>query len=62
KKSCWAQVAAEGYQGPLCCLRQGFRHSSSARKARTPDFIRRVSAIFEDDPSRSIRDVAKELD
>ncbi|QQP51891.1 Uncharacterized protein FKW44_013377, partial [Caligus rogercresseyi] len=32
-----------------------------ARKARTPDFIRRVSDIFEHDPSRSIRDAAKEL-
>ncbi|QQP36762.1 Uncharacterized protein FKW44_021958, partial [Caligus rogercresseyi] len=38
------------------------RPSSSARKARTPDFIRRVSNIFEHDPSRFIRDVAKELD
>ncbi|QQP54509.1 Uncharacterized protein FKW44_007359, partial [Caligus rogercresseyi] len=41
---------------------RAFRPSSSARKARTPDFIRRVSDIFEHDPSRSIRDVAKELD
>ncbi|QQP50801.1 Hypothetical protein FKW44_011931, partial [Caligus rogercresseyi] len=38
------------------------RPSSSARKARSPDFITRVSDIFEHDPSRSIRDVAKELD
>ncbi|QQP52258.1 Uncharacterized protein FKW44_004355 [Caligus rogercresseyi] len=30
-------------------------------QARTPDFIRRVSDIFEHDPNRSIKDVAKEL-
>ncbi|QQP53272.1 Uncharacterized protein FKW44_005697 [Caligus rogercresseyi] len=31
----------------------------STRKARTSNFIRRVSDIFEHDPSRSIRDVAR---
>ncbi|QQP37663.1 Hypothetical protein FKW44_018020, partial [Caligus rogercresseyi] len=36
--------------------------SSNTRKARIPDFMRRVSDIFEHDPSRSIRDVVKELD
>ncbi|QQP37080.1 Hypothetical protein FKW44_022389, partial [Caligus rogercresseyi] len=34
----------------------------STRKARTLDFMRRVSDIFEHDPSRAIRDVTKELD
>ncbi|QQP39800.1 Uncharacterized protein FKW44_013632, partial [Caligus rogercresseyi] len=38
------------------------RPSSSACKARTPDFIRRVSDILEHDPSRFLRDVAKEQD
>ncbi|QQP51460.1 Uncharacterized protein FKW44_012835, partial [Caligus rogercresseyi] len=31
------------------------------RQGQGPDFIRRVSDIFEHDPSRSIRDAAKEL-
>ncbi|QQP57793.1 Uncharacterized protein FKW44_002897, partial [Caligus rogercresseyi] len=47
---------------PRAVVDRAFRPSSSARKARTPDFIRRVSDIFEHDPSRSIRDVAKKLD
>ncbi|QQP52356.1 Uncharacterized protein FKW44_004486, partial [Caligus rogercresseyi] len=47
---------------PPAVVDWAFRPSSSARKAKTPDFIRRVSDIFEYDPSRSIRDVAKELD
>ncbi|QQP56331.1 Uncharacterized protein FKW44_000948, partial [Caligus rogercresseyi] len=47
---------------PRAVVDRAFRPSSIARKARSPDFIRRVSDIFEHDPSRSIRDVAKELD
>ncbi|QQP54127.1 Uncharacterized protein FKW44_006848, partial [Caligus rogercresseyi] len=31
-------------------------------QSQDPDLFRRVSDIFEHDPSRSIRDVAKELD
>ena len=38
------------------------RPSSSVSKARTLDFIRRVSDIFKHDPNRSIRDISWEMD
>ncbi|QQP49495.1 Uncharacterized protein FKW44_010193, partial [Caligus rogercresseyi] len=47
---------------PRAVVDRAFRPSSSARKARTPNFIRRVSEIFEHDPSRPNRDVTKELE
>ncbi|QQP57102.1 Hypothetical protein FKW44_001981, partial [Caligus rogercresseyi] len=47
---------------PRAVVDRAFRRSSSARKARNPDLIRKVSDIFEHDPSWSIRMSPRSVD